>query len=194
VNFKSKSQLPASFSRRRFIVGGAIAVAGLPVVASGGWADTTDEISRSAESIHQERNFAASRRRVYDALTVTTQFDQVIRLSEATRSGMKLGTSRTALHADPGGTFTLFGGHIFGRFIELVPNERIVQAWRVANWDPGAYSIASYRLSDEGSGTKLVFDHAGFPSKEAEHLAHGWDSNYWEPLAQYLKRGENAHP
>ena len=194
MNFESKSQLPAALNRRRFIASGAIAVAGLPVIASGGWADATDEISRSAESIHQERSFAASRRRVYDALTVTAQFDQVVRLSEAMRSGMKLGTSPTAIHKEPGGTFTLFGGHIYGRFIELVPSDRIVQAWRVANWDPGVYSIARYRLTDEGSGTKIVFDHTGFPSKEAEHLAHGWDSNYWEPLTQYLKQGEHAHP
>jgi activator of HSP90 ATPase len=150
-------------------------------------------VERTAESIHQERSFAASRRRVYDALTISAQFDHVVRLSAAMRSGMKLGTSPTAIHNEPGGTFTLFGGHIHGRFIELVPSERIVQAWRVANWDPGIYSIARYALSDDGTGTKLVFDHTGFPPGEAEHLAEGWDSNYWEPLTQYLTSVDQAH-
>ncbi len=29
-----------------------------------------------------------------------------------------------------GGAFSMFGGQIVGRNIELVPNQRIVQAWR----------------------------------------------------------------
>jgi activator of HSP90 ATPase len=63
-----------------------------------------------------------------------------------------------------GGAFSIFRGHILGRHIELVPNERIVQAWRVANWNPGVYSIAKFELVEQGSGTKIVFDHTGFPS------------------------------
>ena len=67
-----------------------------------------------------------------------------------------------------GGAFTLFGGYITGRHIELVPNERIVQAWRAGGWDPGIYSIARFELVEQGSGTKIVFDHTGFPKGEAE--------------------------
>jgi hypothetical protein len=63
----------------------------------------------------------------------------------------------------------------------------------VANWDPGIYSIAKYELSDEGIGTRLVFDHTGFPTGEADHLAEGWISNYWQPLAQYLAQVDHAH-
>jgi len=192
VNVENRSEPWAALSRRQFIAGSAIALAGLPALAAGTWAAPTEEISRTAESIHQERSFAASRQRVYDALTITAQFDHVVRLSEAMRTGMKLGNSPTAIHPQPGGTFTLFGGHILGRFIELVPSVRIVQAWRVANWDPGDYSIAKYVLSDAGSGTKLVFDHTGFPGGQAEHLAQGWDSNYWEPLAKYLAQADPA--
>jgi len=192
VNVKQDSKRPAALSRRRFIAGGAIALAGVSVVARDAWAEPADEISRAADAIHQERSFSANRRRVYEALTVAAQFDQVVRLGEAMRSGMKLGTSPTAIHNQPGGAFTLFGGHIMGRFVELVPFERIVQAWRVANWDPGIYSIARYALSEEGSGTKLVFDHTGFPSGQVEHLAQGWIGNYWEPLAQFLAGAANA--
>jgi activator of HSP90 ATPase len=82
--------------------------------------------------------------------------------------------------------FSLFGGYITGRQIELVPNLRIVQAWRAGGWDPGHYSIAKFELVEQGSGTKIVFDHTGFPIGQAEHLAEGWKGNYWEPLEKFL--------
>lgn len=43
-----------------------------------------------------------------------------------------------------------------------------------------------FELNDDGSNTKLVFDHTGFPQGAAEHLAIGWKSHYWEPLQKYL--------
>ena len=85
-----------------------------------------------------------------------------------------------------GGAFTLFGGHLVGRNIELIPNERIVQAWRVVDWNPGVYSIVKFELTDQGSSTKILFDHAGFPAGKGQHLAVGWTANYWEPLQKYL--------
>ena len=96
------------------------------------------------------------------------------------------GGKPTEISREAGSAFALFGGYITGRQIELVPNARIVQAWRVGNWDPGAYSIAKFELADQGSGTKIVFDHTGFPKGAAEHLAAGWKSNYWEPLGKFL--------
>jgi len=88
--------------------------------------------------------------------------------------------------AGAGSAFMLFGGHIAGRQIELVSNERIVQAWRVVTWSPGVYSIARFELKEQGSSTKLVFEHVGFPEGQGQHLAEGWKVNYWEPLEKYL--------
>jgi len=86
-----------------------------------------------------------------------------------------------------GGAFTLFDGHIIGRNIELVPNQRIVQAWRVVDWPAGVYSIARFELKSQGDGTQLVFDHIGFPEGLQTHLADGWQRNYWDLLSKYLK-------
>ena len=80
----------------------------------------------------------------------------------------------------------IFGGMIVGRQVELIPSHRIVQAWRVANWDAGLYSIAKFEISEKGSGSLLVFDHTGFPDGQREHLDAGWKANYWEPLKKYL--------
>ena len=68
----------------------------------------------------------------------------------------------------------------------LVPNERIVQAWRVVTWPEGAYSIVKFELKPQGSGTHVVFDHIGFPEGLHDHLAAGWEENYWSLLKKYF--------
>lgn len=102
------------------------------------------------------------------------------------QAGKSLGSVPTKISPEVGGEFFLFGGHIIGRHLELVPNERIVQAWRVVDWESGLYSIARFQLLEEGSGTKIVFDHTGFPKGQAEHLAFGWKAHYWDGLTKYL--------
>ena len=149
-------------------------------------AATGEEISRTAESIHQENVFKASRNRVYDALTDTKQFNELTKISAAKDPRISLEKAPTEISPEVGGAFTLFGGIILGRHVELVPNRRIVQAWREVNWDPGVYSVAKFELLEQGTGTKIVFDHTGFPRGNAEHLAAGWKTHYWEPLAKFL--------
>ncbi len=136
-------------TRRQAIAGAAMAFGGLAFGSRGAWAGAEDEISRTAESIHQEPVFKASRKRVYEALTDTKQFDKIIQLSEVMKS-MAPGGKPTEISREAGGTFTLFGGYITGRHVELVPSERIVQAWRAGGWDPGVYSIAKFELMEQG--------------------------------------------
>jgi len=168
------------------IAGVAVAFGGLRLGSALSWAAAEEEISHTAESIHQEPVFKASRKRVYEALTDAKQFDKVVQLSTAMKSGMAPGAKPTGIGREAGGAFALFGGYVTGRHLELVPNERIVQAWRAGGWDPGDYSIAKFQLVEQGDGTKIMFDHTGFPKGKAEHLAEGWKMNYWEPLEKFL--------
>jgi activator of HSP90 ATPase len=173
-------------TRRQVISWVSTAFGGLFLGSTAAWAEAEEEISRTAEAIHQEPVFKESRKRVYEALTDTKQFNRVMLLSAAMKSGMAPGAKPTEISREAGGTFSVFGGYIMGRQIELMPNERIVQAWRTASWEPGDYSIARFELVEQGAGTKIVFDHTGFPKGKAEHLAAGWKSNYWEPLEKFL--------
>src|SRR5580658_7898374 len=145
----------------------------------------SDEISHSSDAIHQEAVFKASRKRVYEALTDAKQFDRVIQLSGVMQS-MHLPDKPAEISREVGGAFALFGGYITGRHVEFVPNQRIVQAWRTGGWAPGVYSIARFELVEQGSGTRIVFDHTGFPKGEAEVLASGWKAHYWEPIEKLL--------
>jgi activator of HSP90 ATPase len=147
-----------------------------------------DGVSHAADAIHQEIVFQADPQRVYAALTDARQFDKVIDLSGIRQAGAlpPEANKPTQITAAAGGEFTLFGGYITGRQIELVPNVRVVQAWRAANWDPGIYSIARFELVKQGAATKIVFDHTGFPKGAGKGLAVGWHKHYWDPLTKFL--------
>lgn len=123
--------------------------------------------------IHQEVVFKASPNRIYEALLSTQQFSEF--------------TGGTAeISREVGGSISCFGGYVSGRNIELVPNKRIVQAWRSKDWEDGVYSIVKFELKRQGSETRVALDHSGFPEDQREHLDSGWPRNYWEPLQRYL--------
>lgn len=172
-------------TRRQSIASVALVVGGLAVGRKSAFAAPDDGTSHSAEAIHQEAVIAASPQRIYDALMDAEQFQKVQLLGGAMKAS-DLAAKPAEISRDPGGAFSLFGGYIFGRQIELVAGKRIVQAWREGSWPAGVYSIAKFDLVAEGSGTKIVFDHTGFPAGEAEHLAAGWRSHYWHALQQFL--------
>ena len=172
-------------TRRQAIVGVVGAFSGLALGSSGVWAGAEDGISHTAESIHQEPVFTASPKRVYEALTDAKQFTRVIQLSGALQE-MHLPDKPAQISREVGGAFVLFGGFITGRHVELVPNVRVVQAWRAGDWPAGVYSIAKFELVVQGPGAKIVFDHTGFPKGDAGSLASGWKAHYWEPLAKFL--------
>jgi uncharacterized protein YndB with AHSA1/START domain len=161
---------------RRQTIAGAIIISASAAMRPACLGAEGEEVSHSAESIHQETRYRASRERVFDALMSTKQFDRIIHIGTGADISA-LGTEPTAISREVGGAFTLFGGHIIGRNIDLVPNQRIVQAWRVVDWAPGIYSIAKFELVEQDGGTRIVFDHTGFPQGLGQHLADGWRSH-----------------
>ncbi len=167
-------------TRRQAIAGLAIACGSL-AIGSRAWSATGDATKETAgkgatgtrTSLHYEVDFTASPQRIYGVLLDSKQFTAL--------------TGRTAT-IDPreGGTFSMFGGVIVGRHIELVPDQRIVQAWRPTHWNPGIFSIVKFELQGKGSQTHLVLDHTGFPPAESDSLDSGWKAHYLEPLAKFL--------
>jgi activator of HSP90 ATPase len=180
-------------NRRQISSGIGLAVAGMgllgisPVQAAGAPDDSSAEITGTNAAIHQQVSFNAAAAQIYAALTTAEQFDKVVQLSAAKKTaGMSLGPTPTQIDARPGGAFALFGGYVTGFNLELIPDTRLVQAWRADSWPPGIYSIARFVLSQHDAHTTLIFDHTGFPTEAAPHLATGWHVNYWEPLAKAL--------
>jgi activator of HSP90 ATPase len=124
--------------------------------------------------VHQEVDFAAPPHRIYDALLDEKQFSAMT-------------GAPGSIQRHEGGSFSLFGGAIVGRNIELVADQRIVQAWRDAAWKPGVYSLVRFELVPHGGGTHLVLDHAGYPPGEFHSLSIGWPAHYWEPMKKAIR-------
>jgi activator of HSP90 ATPase len=172
-----------TLTRRQAIAGAVIAFGGV-TASSLAWAGAqqpkpamkeapSKSENQARTTIHEEVMFEASPQRLYDALLDSKQF--------AAFSGMP-----ADIDAKAGGAFSMFGGMIVGRNVELVPKSRIVQAWRPTHWDPGAYSIVKFELESKGAGTKFVLDHRGFPEGEFDSLEAGWKAHYFERLKKYL--------
>jgi uncharacterized protein YndB with AHSA1/START domain len=140
------------------------------------------------DAIHQEVVFAAPRSRVYALLTDAREFQKVVVLSGAVASGKVKTDIPAQIGREAGAPFSIFGGFVGGRIIELVPDVRLVQAWRAQDWPPGVYSIVKFELATQGADTLLVFDQTGFPASDGEQLVQGWKMNYWEPMAKVLAR------
>jgi activator of HSP90 ATPase len=179
----SRSQV----TRRCIVAGIAVTLGSLTMPGTATFA-ASESVSHTQESIHQEVVLHATPQRVYAALTEVAQFQKVILLSAAVASGMVKPPATAQLSREVGSAFSLFGGAITGRIIELVPDVRIVQAWRTSDWPAGVYSLARFELSASGADTKITFDHTGFPSGASGHLAAGWKGNYWEPLEKLLSK------
>lgn len=127
------------------------------------------------EEIHQDVDFDASPERVY-----RTYMDSK---EHAAFSG-----EPAEISPEVGGAFTCWNRQIAGRNIELIPNRRIVQAWRVSNWPEGVYSVVRIELSARGGGTHLALSHTGIPMGKSSSIAQGWPSRYWDRMKAHVSQ------
>jgi activator of HSP90 ATPase len=164
-------------ARRQLLVGAASSLGGLALNASGANAATANATGANSDktrtSLHQEVKFNALPARIYEIFLDSKQFGAMTKMT-------------ADISPDAGGAISMFDGVILGRNIELVPAQRIVQAWRPKYWDPGVYSMVKFELVADGARTKIVLDHTGFPEGTYKGLNSGWPERYWNPLAKYL--------
>jgi activator of HSP90 ATPase len=162
---------PSLLPTRRQALAGLALFAAWPAGAQQGAMEEKPAVEANAArtSLHFDLEFAAPPRLLYAALLDQKQF--------ATLTGVP-----ATIDPAPGGALSLFGGQIVARNIELVQDQRIVQAWRPTHWDAGIYSIVHFEFSARASGSALRFDHTAFPAGEYDHLYAGWQGHYWEAL------------
>jgi activator of HSP90 ATPase len=167
-------------TRRRVIAGVALAFGSLAAgsevwgkTEQQGRQETANPATQARTSLHQEVDFKVSPQRIYEILLDSRQFTAF--------SGMP-----AEIDAKEGGAFSTFGGLVAGRNIELIPAQRIVQAWRPTHWEPGIYSIVKFDLKAQGAGTRIALDHTGFPPGKFDDLDPGWKVRYWDPLTKFL--------
>jgi activator of HSP90 ATPase len=164
------ANLRGAFTRRQMIAGVAAAALGGLATGRDTWARVQQQqnpkeapsaaANQARTSLHQEIELKALPQRIYEIILDSKQF--------AVFTGMPATIDPAA-----GGAFSMFGGMIVGRNVELVPTQRFVQAWRPTHWDPGVYSVVKFVLKPQGSGTMLILDHTGFPEGEYDSLFKG---------------------
>jgi activator of HSP90 ATPase len=177
ANMKNRSAAtPVEPPARRQAIIGVAAAAGallLPSATRAHEQDTKTKANNTRTSLHQEVDFTATPQRIYAVLLDSKQFSAFT-------------GAPAQVTPDAGAAFSLFGGGILGRNVELVPAQRIVQAWRSAGWEPGVYSIVKFEFKPRGSQTTIVLDHTGFAEGRYEHLYSGWKEHYWDDLQKFL--------
>jgi activator of HSP90 ATPase len=126
-----------------------------------------------AKTIRQVVTFAASPHEVYEALMDSERHTAF--------SGEKATISRQV-----GGVIEAGSGYISGVNLELIPDRKIVQAWRGSDFPEGVMSRATFSLKAVGGVTRLTFTHSGVPNELVDSIKDGWVEYYWQPLAAWL--------
>lgn len=88
-----------------------------------------------------------------------------------------------------GGRFSAWDGYIFGRTLELEPNQRIVQAWRTSEFpDMAPDSRVEVYLEKAKGGTKVTLTHTDIPPGQVDSYKQGWKDFYFRPMKEYFKK------
>ena len=126
-------------------------------------------------TIEQTVTFKASPHDVYEALMDSGQ--------HAKFTGAPAEISR-----DVGGSFTAYGGVITGTHVELVPDRKIVQSWRIQRegWPPDHDSTITVSLAAADGGTRLSLVQTGVPEACFSSISVGWQEHYWDKMREML--------
>lgn len=83
--------------------------------------------------------------------------------------------------------FTAWNGYISGKNIELIENQRIVQAWRSSEFDENDEdSILIITLKETNEGTELTLTHTNIPTGQTQYK-QGWIDHYFTPMKAYFE-------
>ena len=125
--------------------------------------------------IRQTVTFKASPHEVYEALMDS-------------RKHARFTQSPARFSRKVGGPISAYGGYITGANLELVPDQKIVQAWHASEWPEGHMSKATFKLAPVPGGTRLTFTHSGVPDEFFADIKQGWIDNYWVPMRAMLNK------
>lgn len=123
---------------------------------------------------------------VHHEVTLPASPAQVYRAYLSSREHAQFTGQSAKMSAKVGGQFTCGDESIEGLNVDLVKDQRIVQAWRLSYWDPGVFSLVTFRFKKKGKGTRVILDHVGIPDDEVAGIDDGWKTYYWEPLRAYF--------
>jgi len=126
------------------------------------------------KTIKQRVKFKADPATVYDLLADSEKHSAI--------------TGRRAIISTKiGGAFSIDESEVTGINVDLVPGQRIVQAWRHRRFPEGIFSMAALTLRPTpDGGTELVLVHRGVPKELIPETEQAWRDRYWRRMKSYL--------
>ena len=126
------------------------------------------------KTIKQRVKFKAAPATIYDLLADSRKHSAL--------TGRKATISRKI-----GGVFSASGNEVSGVNVDLVPGQRIVQAWRHRRFPVGIFSMAAVTLTPTADGgTELVLTHRGVPKDLIPETERAWREQYWSRIKTFL--------
>jgi len=99
---------------------------------------------------------------------------------------IELWSGETAkMSENPGEEFSLWGGDIVGKNIEVVKNEKLIQQWYFG--EEGAESIVSIKLWPKKNSTSVELLHTNIPNEAYENMVEGWNDAYFGAIKALLE-------
>jgi activator of HSP90 ATPase len=91
------------------------------------------------------------------------------------------------ISAKEGTKYSVHGGYIQGKNLQLVKDKLIVQTWRAQGWGKNDVdSTFIIHLEPNGKDVVLQAIHANVPDKHVDSVTKGWIGHYWNPWKQHL--------
>jgi len=133
--------------------------------------ETKSKVRISETKLNLKETFATDVQQIF--LTLTTQ----ARVSAFTRASC-------TIDPKPGGKFSMLADNITGEFVEFVPNEKIVQKWRMKSWPTGVESQVTLTFKQEDAGAVVRLEQTGIPDSEMDSTKQGWRQHIFGPIKQ----------
>jgi len=99
--------------------------------------------------------------------------------------------SPAVIDAKEGGSFSLFGGSVVGKFLSVEKDKKIVQTWRFENeWESDLFSTVTMKFTAPEHGvTRLELIQEDIPIADKyfnrdvpEKVKNGWERFFWERI------------
>lgn len=84
-----------------------------------------------------------------------------------------------------GSKFSLWGGDVWGKNIEVIRNKKLVQDWYGGDWKK--LSKVTFILKSKGGSTEVDLIHTDVPRDEESDFADGWKDYYLGEIKKLLE-------
>jgi activator of HSP90 ATPase len=120
------------------------------------------------------------------SITLPVTAEAIYKSWLSTRGHSAMTGSPAKVDGRKGGDFTAWDGYIWGTFLELEKNKKIVQTWRTSEFPEAAEDSHVEVLLEEKNGkTTLTLVHTNIPAGQ-DSYKQGWDDFYFKPMTEYF--------